>query len=88
LFLEDIHTGIFAEGFRDKIFDTEVVAVLGRALSDENNSLRQSTIRFFTVAMAQGALCCFHGILIPQYSQRAFGTRCLTLRSSPHLDVY
>ena len=80
-----IHTEIFAEGFRDKVFDYEIIATLGRALG-HTDSIASITgaVEFFTAAMAQGALCCFHGILTPKYLQRGFGIRYLILRSSPH----
>jgi len=81
-----VHCKIFAEGFRDKIFDIEIVTALGCALSDENSELRSSAFNFFTVAIAQGVLHCFDGIFILKYSQRDFGTRYLILTSSPHLD--
>ena len=86
-----MQTNVFSEGFRDKIFNTEIIAALGNALSDKTsryNHLRISAVNFFTAAVAQGALRFFDGILIPNYSQRGFGTRCLTMRSSPHWDVY
>lgn len=89
MFLWDIHADIFTEeGFRDKIFDTETIAALRRALSNEDSYIRSSTVEFFTAAVAQGALHCFPGILIPTCSQRGFGPRYLILRSSPHLDVH
>ena len=87
-FLRDIHTKIFADGFRDKIFDTVIVAALGRALSDETSYLRSGVVEFFTAAVAQGALRFFHRIFIPTYDQRGFGTRYLILRLLPHLDVH
>jgi hypothetical protein len=52
----DIDTEIFAAGFRDKIFDTEMVAALGRALSFENHELGMSAAEIFTAAMAHGTL--------------------------------
>ena len=58
--LMDIDTEIFAEGFRDKIFDTEIVAALGRAMS-LSWSNRNNVVTIFTAALAQGALCCFDG---------------------------
>ena len=57
---------IFVEGFRDKIFDTEIVAALGCALGDETSQLSLSAVEFFTAAMAQGALHNFYGISIPK----------------------
>ena len=80
MFSRDVHTKTFAEGFRDKIFDTEIVAALGRALGGTDSYLRSRTVDFFTAAMAQGALRCFDGIFIPKtHSQRSGGTRYLTL---------
>jgi hypothetical protein len=55
---------MFAEGFRDKIFDTEIVAVLVQALGDTDSDVRRSAVNFFTVAIAQGTLDCSHRILI------------------------
>jgi hypothetical protein len=80
LFSRDDRTEIFTEGFRDKIFDAEIVAALGRALSDENYDLRNNAVEIFTAAIAQGAPCCFYGIFTPKYVQRGFGTEYLTLR--------
>jgi hypothetical protein len=57
----DIDTEIFPDGFRDKIFDTETVATIGRALEGSDKSTRQSAVKFFTAAAAQGALLCFYG---------------------------
>jgi hypothetical protein len=92
LFSWDADTEIFTEGFRDKIFDAEIVATLGRALSLDEESedyyIKRSVVDFFSVAADQGAFYCFYGMLIPKYSQRDFGTRYLMLRSSPHLDVH
>ena len=87
LFLQDIHTEIFAEGFQDKIFDTETIATLGRALDDEVSDVRCSVFKIFTAAMAQGGAHCFYRIFILKYLQRAFGTSYLTLRPLPHLSV-
>ena len=68
MFLLDIHTENFAEGFRDKIFDTEIVAALGHVLSNEASYLRRSVIEFFTAALAQGVLrFFFHGIVLLKY---------------------
>ena len=87
--MRDIHTEIFADDLRDKIFDTDLVAALGRALTDRRQwQLRHSVVEFFTAAIAQGALHCFCVIRIPKYSQMVFGTRYLTLTSSLHLDVH
>jgi hypothetical protein len=88
LFSQDSHTEIFAGGIWDKIFDTETVAALVHALGDEDRVVRRNAVNFFIAAMAQGELCCFYRIAIPKYLQRAFGTRYLTLRLLPHLDVH
>ena len=87
-FLLGIPTKTYAEGFRDKIFDTEIVAAVGRALGDRSSGVRSSAVKIFTAAMAQGALRHFYSIFVPKYRQRGFGTRYLTLRWSPHLDVH
>ena len=58
MFLLDIGTEIFAEGFRDKIFDAEMLTALGRVLGDTDPNVRSSAVNFFTVATAQGELCC------------------------------
>ena len=85
-FLQDIHTEILVEEFRDKIFNTEMVSALGRALSYD---LRNSAVEFFTAAVAQGTMLrFFHWIFILKYSQRGFGTRYLILRWSPDLDMH
>ena len=76
---------MFAEGFRDKIFDHEAVAALGRALA---NTSSVGAVKFFITAIAQGVLHCFRGIPIPKCFQRVFGTRYLTRRPSLHLDVH
>jgi len=86
--LINIYTKIFAEGFRDKIFDTEIVHALGNALSNQNWWLRYNVVNIFTAAIAQGALHSFSVICISKYLQMVFGTRYLTLGSSLHLDVH
>ena len=83
--LMDIDSEIFAEGFRDKIFDTEIIAALGHALS---NKSCENVVYIFTAAVAQGVLHCFCMIHIPKYSQMAFGTRYLTLGLLSHFDVH
>ena len=83
-----IVTEIFPEGIRDKIFDTEIIAALRRALGHSDSSTRQHAVKFFTAAVAQSVILCFHAILSLKYSQRGFGTRYLTPRSSPYLDVH
>jgi hypothetical protein len=64
-------TKIFAEGIWDKIFDTETIAALGRALQgalgDESFGVRRSAVKILTAAMAQGVLCCFHRIFKLKY---------------------
>ena len=85
---DHIDTEIFPEGFRDKIFNTEIIAALGCALSNESMYFRDGVVNFFTAATAQGALCCFYGIFTLKYSQRNFGKRYLALRSLLHLDVH
>ena len=88
LVLRDIHTKIFAEGIRNKIFENEIVAAIRCVLvGDTHPDVRNSAVNFFTAAMAQGVLRWFYGILISKYSQRGLGTTYLTRRSSPHLDV-
>ena len=57
-----MHTEIFADGFRDKIFDTDIVAALVHALGDTDSDVSSSVVKFFTAATAQGALRSFHGI--------------------------
>ena len=47
---------ILPEGFRNKIFDTEIIAALERALNDEKDDIRSSTVHIFTAAISQGAL--------------------------------
>jgi hypothetical protein len=87
--VRDFHTEIFADGFRDKIFDTEFVAALGRALGDKYSNMRSSAIDIFTAAIAQGSLSSVCGVFIVlKYFQRAFGTKYLILRLSPHLYVH
>ena len=86
--LHCFHTEIFVEGFRDKVFDTEIVVALGQALDDTSSIVRSKAVEMFTAAMAQGALRCFCGIFIPQYLQRTFGPTYLILGSLPQLDVH
>ena len=77
-----------AEGFRDKIFDTKTIVALGRALADKASVVRTEAVKFFNASLAQGVLHYFRRIFIPNFLQRAFGTRYLTLRLSPHLVVH
>jgi len=58
LFLQNILTEILAEGFRDKIFGTEMIAALGSALRDTNSEVRSRAVEILTAAMAQGVLRC------------------------------
>jgi hypothetical protein len=67
LFLGDILTKIYAEGFRDRIFDTEIITALGHTLGNKDHFIRSSAVKFFIAATAQGALCSFHEISIPKY---------------------
>ena len=83
-----MHTEIFSVGFQGKIFDTKIVAALARALDDEYDRVRTSTVEFFTTVMAQGVLHGFYGIFTPKYSQGGFGTRYFRLRSLLHLNVH
>jgi hypothetical protein len=46
LFLQDIHTAIFAEAVWDKILATEIIAALGRAISDTISDAGYSAIKF------------------------------------------
>ena len=77
---------MFAERFRDKIFNTQIVAALRRALVDEDSIVQ--AVKFFIAAIAQGVLHCFCRIFIPKRLQRVFGTKYLTLKLSPYLDVH
>ena len=63
VFSWDIQTEMFAEGFRDKIFDTETVAALRRALLVAYNkaSVRSEAVKFFIAAIAQGVHHCLVG---------------------------
>jgi hypothetical protein len=55
MLLWDIQIEITTEGFRDKIFNTKIVAALGRALSDTDYMVTGSAVEFFSAATAQGA---------------------------------
>ena len=88
MFLQDIHTEIVAEGFRDKLFDTETVAAFIRAIRDKDPYVRCSAVKLFTAAMAQGEAHCFYRIFILKYSQRAFETRYLKLRQLPLISMH
>ena len=52
----DIHIKISVEGFRDKIFDVEMLAALRSALSDEKSSSRYCMMKIAIAALAQGVL--------------------------------
>ena len=89
LFLWAIHIEIFADGVRAKIFETETVAALGRAIVGiRDSAIGTSIVKFFTAAIAQGVLCCLHRIFILKYLQRAFRTKYLIPGSLPHLNVH
>lgn len=47
----------------DKKFDPQIVAALVRVLGDKDFNVR-SVVNLFTVTIAQGVPCCFHGIFI------------------------
>ena len=79
---------MFAEGLWDKIIDTETVAALGHALSDEDWDIRASMVKFYAAAMTQGALHCFRGTFLSKYLQAVFGTRYLSLEPSPYSDMH
>ena len=81
-------TLIFAEDFRDKLFDADITAALERALNDEDSNVRRSIVELFTAAIAQGELGYFYGILTAKVLQRGFGTRYLRSRSSLHLNMH
>ena len=70
------------------IFDTDIVAALGQALTDRSWWVRNSMVEFLTAAIAQGALHCFCVIRILKYSQMVFGIRYLTLTLSLHLYMH
>jgi hypothetical protein len=87
--VRDFHTEIFADGFRDKIFDTEFVAALGRALADKDSNMKSSAVDIFRAAIAQGSFSSVCGLFIVlKYFQRVFETKYLILRLSPHLYVH
>ena len=88
MLLWDIHTEIFSEEFREKIFGPEIIAALGCALDDKHSSVRTSTVKFFTAVVAQGALHGFYRIFTLKYPQGGFGTRYLRLKSLLHLDMH
>jgi len=78
LFLQDIHTKIFAEKLQDMIFDTEIVTALHIcALYDSVSQVRSSAVNFFTTATAQGEPYYFHGIFILNSPQLDLDARYL-----------
>jgi len=85
--LQGVLAEIFADGLRDKIFDTEIVAALRCALSDVDSHVRLCTVKFFIAAIAQGVLSLFCGLLLLKYLQTAFVRRYSTCSLSSHLDV-
>ena len=88
-FLQDIPTKMFAEGLWDKIFVTGTIAALGHALGDKDFNIRTSMVKFFTAAIAQGALLFFFcRIYLLKFLQRVFGTKYLSLRPSSHWDMH
>ena len=86
--MQDFHTEIFADGFGDKIFDTEFVTALGCALADKDSKMRSSAVDIFRAVIAQGLLSSVCGVFILKYLQMAFRTRYSILRLSPHLYVH
>lgn len=61
-----------AEDIRDKIFDVQIIAALGRALSEADSEIKSSIAQILTVAIAHGALRRSRGIFMLKYSQRVF----------------
>ena len=88
LFSRDIHTEIFAGSLWEKIFVTETVVAFGHALGGRYFDIRTSMVKFFTDAIAQGALYFFCRMYPLKCLQRVFGTRYLTLRPSPHWEMH
>lgn len=58
MFPQNVCIEIVAEGFRNKIFNNELLAALVDALGDKNS--RISAVEIFTAAIAQGVPHCFH----------------------------
>ena len=77
---------MFAEGFRDKIFDTMTAAAFESALA--YNTSVVGAVKFFITAITQGVLRCFRGTYILIYLQRAVGTKYLSPGPSLHLEVH
>ena len=75
LFSRDIHTEIFAGSLWDKVFITGTVAAFGHALGGRYLDIRTSMVKFFTDAIAQGALHSFCRIYPLKCLQRVFGRR-------------
>ena len=87
MFSRDMQTEIFAEGIWDKRVQTEIAAALVRALKYGRQWFGSNVVDILTGVISQGALVCFHEIFMSKYGQRPRGTRNLTLRSLPHLDM-
>jgi len=51
-------------GIRDKIFDSKILAALGHALEDEDWTIRQNMVKFFTAAIAQSMPYFFSSVFI------------------------
>ena len=81
-------TEIFPEGFRDKIFDTEIVTALGPALGDEKFNVSRSAVEIFKAAIAQSALSSVCGVFKLKYLKMALGTRYLRWSLLLHWDVH
>jgi hypothetical protein len=64
-----MRTETFAEGLWDKVYDSEIIAALGRVLGDAESDVRRSAVEFFTIATSQGALHSFHVKFILTSSQ-------------------
>ena len=79
---------IIVEDFRDKIFDREIMGALGRVLGDINSDIRRSVVKIVTTAIYLGALHRCQGMFLLKYCQRAFETKYLIPRLSPHLNVH
>ena len=68
MFSRIIHTEIVTDGFRDKIFDTEIIVALVRGLGDKDAGVRISVAQIFTAALAQGGLRRSREIFMLKYS--------------------
>jgi hypothetical protein len=60
---------IFVENLRDKIFEGEIVAALGRVLGDINSDIRGSVVEIVAAAIYHGALHRCEGIFILKYDR-------------------